>query len=178
LAAEHDGGTADALALLNALPREEARAAFLQCCAVQSWAAAMAAQRPYRDPASLLDTADSVWRELGPGAWREAFAGHPRIGERSAPAPVTGAARRWSEQEQAGMQHADADVHARLAAAQRTYEERFGHIFLICATGRSAAEMLDELRRRMGNDAETELRVAAGEQRRITRLRLEKLLAS
>jgi OHCU decarboxylase len=167
-----------ALARLNALPRAEATAAFAQCCAAPAWAAAMAALRPYPDAGALLDTADRVWNELGPDAWRDAFAGHPRIGERKAEAPTTNLAQRWSAQEQAGMRHADADAQAQLVAAQREYEARFGHIFLICATGRTASEMLDELRRRLRNDADTELHIAAAEQHRITRLRLEKLLSS
>jgi OHCU decarboxylase len=167
-----------ALARLNAASREDAIAAFTQCCAARAWAESMAALRPYRDMDALLDTADRVWEELGPGVWRAAFDGHPRIGERQAATATTDTAQRWSEQEQAGAQHANADVQARLAAAQRAYEARFGHIFLICATGRSAPEMLQELERRLGNDPDTELRVAAGEQRRITRLRLEKLLTS
>jgi OHCU decarboxylase len=167
-----------ALARLNAAPREDAIAAFTQCCAARAWAETMAELRPYRDPDALLDTADRVWEELGPDAWRSAFDGHPRIGERKPAADTSAAAQRWSEQEQAGARQADAGVQARLAEAQRAYEARFRHIFLICATGRSAAEMLQELERRLRNDPHTELRVAAEEQRRITRLRLEKLLTS
>jgi OHCU decarboxylase len=167
-----------ALERLNAAPHSDAIAAFATCCAASAWATAMASLRPYRDVDALLATADSVWQELGPDAWRTAFDGHPRIGERKAAAATTTTEARWSEQEQAGVAHADAGVQGRLAAAQQEYEARFGHIFLICATGRSAAEMLDELERRLGNDPDTELRVAAEEQRKITRLRLEKVLTS
>ena len=167
-----------ALDRLNALPDAEAVATFAQCCAARSWATAMAAQRPYRNPDTLYESADRVWRDLGPDAWREAFAGHPRIGEKKSAAAQTPTEARWSSQEQAAAQHADAAVSAELASAQRAYEERFGHIFLICATGLSAAEMLAALRLRMRNDPQAELRVAAEEQRKITRLRLEKLLTS
>jgi OHCU decarboxylase len=173
LAAEHA-----ALERVNAAPNEDAIAAFTKCCSSSAWAAVMASLRPYRDIDALLATADSVWRELGPDAWRTAFDGHPRIGERKAAAATTSTEARWSEQEQAGAGQADPAVQARLVSAQREYEARFGHIFLICATGRSAAEMLGELERRLGNDPDTELRVAAEEQRKITRLRLEKLLTS
>ena len=167
-----------ALDRVNALPTVEAVAAFAQCCASSAWATAMAAQRPYRNPDALYETADRIWRDLGPDAWREAFDGHPRIGERKSAAARTATEARWSAEEQAAAQHADAAVSAELAAAQRAYEARFGHIFLICATGLSAPEMLAALHARVRNDPQTELRVAAEEQRKITRLRLEKLLRS
>lgn len=167
-----------AIERLNALPYGEAVDTFAQCCAAAAWAHAMAGLRPYADTSALLDTADRVWSESGETAWREAFAGHPRIGEREAAAPAGATAQHWSEQEQARVLAADADVRAELAAAQREYEKRFGHVFLICATGMSAPDILAALRRRLGNDRATELRTAAEEQRRITRLRLEKLLTS
>ena len=167
-----------ALDRLNALPADEAVATFAQCCAAQVWATAMAAHRPYRNPDALYETADRIWRDLGPDAWREAFHGHPRIGEKESAAARTATEARWSAQEQAAAQQADAEVSAELAAAQRAYEARFGHIFLICATGLSAMTMLGMLRLRMRNDPQTELRVAAEDQRKITRLRLEKLLRS
>jgi OHCU decarboxylase len=169
---------AHALERLNALPRADAAAAFRQCCAAPAWVDAMVAGRPYDSVDALLDTADRIWQQLGPPAWRDAFAGHPRIGETKPAAAAGATAQQWSAQEQAGVRHADADIATELAGAQRAYEARFGHIFLICATGLSAGEMLDALRTRLGNDADTELRVAAEEQRRITRLRLEKMLGS
>jgi OHCU decarboxylase len=109
-----------------------------------------------------------VWWSLGPDDWREAFAHHPRIGER---------AEGWSAAEQAGVAGAAGDVRAQLAAANRAYETRFGHIYLVRAAGRGADELLALARARLANDAETELRVAAEEQRQITRLRLERLFA-
>ncbi|CAN5718490.1 2-oxo-4-hydroxy-4-carboxy-5-ureidoimidazoline decarboxylase [soil metagenome] len=183
----------DALRRLNALTQAEAEAAFAQCCAATAWSREMTRRRPYSDRAELLETADRAWQELGPDAWRDAFRGHPRLGEKGvatvsstadgssaqeqAGASTQGQAGAWSGQEQAGVQHAGEAVRAALIEAQHAYEARFGHIFLICATGRSATEMLDALRARMLNDADTELRVAADEQRMITRLRLERLLA-
>lgn len=167
----------DGLRRLNELPFDGAVAALLQCCHAHAWAEAVAAQRPYASRAALFDAADRAWLQAGASAWREAFAGHPRIGERAhAASGVT--QRHWSEQEQSAAQRADAAVRAELADAQREYEQRFGHIFLVCATGRSAEEILASLRERLHNDPDTELRVAAEEQRRITRLRLEKMLTS
>jgi OHCU decarboxylase len=157
---------------LNALPPAEAEAAFLACCGSQVWARHMTDGRPYADTAELLETADRIWWSLEPADWQEAFAAHPRIGERK----VMGEGRfhRWSEQEQAGAASSEAAVLAELAEANRIYDERFGHIFIVCATGKSAGEMLGLLRSRLDNDPDTELCVAAEEQRKITRLRLLK----
>jgi OHCU decarboxylase len=168
----------DGLGRLNALPYDDAVAAFMQCCAARAWAHRMAGGRPYGSVSELFALADRAWDELGPSTWREAFAGHPRLGQEKADSVPGGSAPRWSAEEQAGVQRAAADVRTELAEAQREYEDRFGHIFLICATGLGADEILVALRERMRNDAETELRVAAGEQARITRLRLQKLLNS
>jgi len=165
------------LAELNALPADEAERALLDCCGSRAWAHAMTAARPFADEDGLHRAADDAWDRLGSGDRLEAFAAHPRIGER---AHAAAAARHagWSAQEQAGAASATDQVARELAELNRAYEARFGHVFLICATGRSAAEMLGELRRRMSNDAATELDVAAEEQRKIMHLRLEKLLRS
>lgn len=162
---------------LNALPADAAERALLDCCGARAWTRAMTEARPYRDEAALHAQADAAWDALGRADRLEAFAAHPRIGER---ARAAAAARHagWSAQEQAGVDAADARVTAELAELNRAYEARFGHVFLICATGRSAAEMLASLRERMTNDAETELDIAAEEQRKIMHLRLEKLLRS
>jgi OHCU decarboxylase len=142
---------------------------FLACCGSRAWARRMNEARPFRDTEHLLETADRVWWSLTPADWREAFAAHPRIGEKSG--------SRWSRQEQSGAASAQAAALAELAEANREYEERFGHIFIICATGKTAEEMLGLLRARLAHDPETELKVAAQEQRKITRLRLQKWLA-
>jgi hydroxyisourate hydrolase len=163
---------------LNALPPAEAEAAFLACCGSRAWARWMISRRPYRDTADLLETADRVWASLAPADWREAFAAHPRIGETKQDGEER--FRRWSAAEQSGAAGADAAVRAELAEANRLYEQRFGHLFIVCASGKSAEEMLGLLRQRLGNDpgtAGTELTIAAEEQRKITRLRLEKLAA-
>jgi OHCU decarboxylase len=160
---------------LNALPRTAALEEFLECCGSQVWAETMVDARPFADRKALLETADNLWVGLQAEDWLEAFGAHPRIGERAL-ADAREREARWSEQEQAGARDADSDTLAELAEMNRTYEARFGHIFLISATGRSAEEMLTALRARLDNDAATELGMAAEEQRKITRLRLEKLL--
>jgi OHCU decarboxylase len=168
----------EALERFNALPRERAAAELLKCCGSTRWAREMSAQRPFQDASALLAAADRVWRGLGREDWLEAFASHPKIGEARAARETGEEARRWSEQEQTGARAAPAEVLAQLAEVNRAYERRFSHIYIVCATGKSAAEMLALARQRLANDADTELRVAAEEQRRITRLRLEKMLNS
>ena len=154
----------------NRLPDEEAVAELLAVCHSRRWAERVAEGRPYPDLAALQRVADQVWLGLGPRDWREAFAAHPRIGSGG------GAAPEWSRQEQAGVADAGQDLAERLARGNAEYEARFGHVFLISAAGRDADEILAALQQRLRNDPATELRVAAGEHRRITRLRLERLI--
>lgn len=161
---------------LNRLGAEDARAALLACCGSSAWAREVAALRPFWDVGQLLRIGRRVWRELGREDWLEAFRSHPRIGE-SKPAADTGdEARRWSEGEQSRARAASRQTLDALAEANREYEDRFGFIFIICATGRTAEEVLAALRERLSNDPEAELRVAAEEQWRITELRLKKFL--
>ena len=134
------------------------------------WARKMMSARPFASAAAVLETADAVWDALPPLDWRQAFAAHPRIGERTGDAQAAG--------EQAGATSASAGVLARLAEANRAYEQRFGYIFIVCAAGRTAEEILATAEERLNNDPDRELGVAAGEQRHITRLRLSKLLAT
>jgi OHCU decarboxylase len=154
----------------NELPDEEAAAELLAVCHSRRWAKAVAAGRPYADLAALERAADQVWLGLSPEDWLEAFAAHPRIGQGG------GASADWSRQEQAGVGGAGQDVQDQLARGNAEYEARFGHVFLISAAGRDATEILAALTDRLGNDPATELRVAAEEHRRITRLRLERLM--
>ena len=166
---------------LNTLPEDRAVAELLRCCGSTRWARRMAAARPFASFDATLQHADTIWWSLGPDDWLEAFRSHPRIGQRGACGHATSRAastEAWPEQEQAGVRSADAAVRDRLAEANRHYEARFGYIFIVCATGKSAAEMLATLDRRLVNDPDTELRTAAEEQRKITRLRIEKLLTS
>ena len=160
---------------LNTLPAPDAERELLACCGSRAWARQVAAGRPYSDLDALLATSDRVWSRLSPDDWREAFAKHPRIGERAA-ATATASEQRWSQGEQSRAQESPASVLAELAMANAEYEERFGHVFLICATGRSADEILANARSRLQNDPDRELAIAAEEQRRITHIRLRKLL--
>jgi 2-oxo-4-hydroxy-4-carboxy-5-ureidoimidazoline decarboxylase len=164
-----------ALERLNALAAGEARAAFESCCGSRAWIERMVAGRPYASVGRLLDHAGEAWWALGPGDWREAFAHHPRIGDReSLRRRFAGAAD--PAREQASVAAADEATLAELAAGNRAYEERFGYIFIVRAAGRGADEMLAALRARLGNDPADEIRIAAAQQLEITRLRLERLV--
>ncbi|HKA86948.1 MAG TPA: allantoicase [Haliangiales bacterium] len=151
---------------LNALPRPEAVAALAGCCGSRRWAEAMADRRPFEDLPALLHAGERVFFGLGEADWLEAFAAHPRIGERGGSC--------WSADEQAGTASAGAEALADLAAKNRAYEERFGFVFLVCATGKGAPEMLALLEERLGAPREAEIRTAAEEQAHILRLRLRR----
>lgn len=166
----------NAIARLNGLTPEEASTELRKCCGSMRWAERMSARCPFRDENELYETAEAVWWSLKPSDWLEAFRSHPKIGEKKAASPASDEARRWSEKEQSGTLDASAETLDALAEANRLYEERFGYIFIVCATGKTAPEMLALLRERLHNEPDAELRIAAEEQRRITRLRLEKLL--
>jgi OHCU decarboxylase len=161
----------DGLERFNALPAGEAEEQLYTCFAHRSWAARVASGRPYRDIDVLLAAAESAWSEFAPGDWLRVFAAHPRIGDRGGHAPAV------SEREQSGVRHASAGTLAALAAENARYEARFGHVFLIASRGRAADDILHALRQRMTNDPYTELEVAAGEQRKITRMRLIDVLS-
>lgn len=166
------------LARLNALPSAQAEADLLTCCGSREWARRVAALRPFDGEHALFDAADVVWRALERDDWLEAFRSHPRIGERKAEAGQTAREQGWSRGEQAGMDAAEEATRRALADGNRTYEERFGHIYLVCASGKSADELLSILQSRLQNPPEREILVAAGEQAKITRIRLRKLLES
>jgi len=171
----------NALKRLNGLPSDAAEAEFLGCCGASRWAREMAARRPFNDFTHLFAAADEIWRGLGREDWLEAFSHHPQIGEKRAEKQMEAGAgqplsSRWSAEEQSGTQDKSAEITARLTEGNRAYQQRFGYIFIVCATGKTAREMLAILERRLQNDASAELNVAAEEQRLITHLRLEKLL--
>ena len=163
---------------LNALPADDAERELLTCCGSRRWARAMVEGRPYAGVDDLLARADEVWWSLDEADWHEAFRSHPRIGERKAEAAQTGREKAWSASEQSGMSAAADATRQAMADGNRAYEERFGWLYIVCATGKSADEMLALLRQRLANDPETEVHAAAEEQRKITRLRLQKLLAA
>jgi OHCU decarboxylase len=147
--------------------------AMLACCSARRWAQSMVALRPFKSVETLSLTADEVWSTMEEADWMEAFSSHPRIGERK-PAPTQAAA--WSDQEQSGAASAAKDVLALLAQGNATYEQRFGFTYIVCATGKTADEMLAILERRLANDRTEELREAAEQQRQITQIRLRKWL--
>jgi OHCU decarboxylase len=159
----------------NSLPSAQTEASLMDCCGSTRWAAGVTAQRPYSSVEALHKTADTIWWKLGRADWLEAFGHHPQIGEK--PASGSGAAPQWAEGEQAGTRAATDDVKERLARANRAYRDKFGYIYIVCATGKSAEAMLAILNQRLQNDAASELSIAAEQQRLITRIRLEKLLA-
>jgi OHCU decarboxylase len=161
---------------LNELSPEQAEAEFLKCCGSTAWAKRMTAQRPFSSVAAILSEADAVWSTLGVDDWLEAFRCHPRIGEKKAEQDQSAAAKAWSEQEQSGTRDSAQGVMETLAEGNREYADKFGFIFIVCATGKSADEMLAILEERLQNEREDELRIAAEEQSKITQLRLAKLL--
>ncbi|MEO6445185.1 MAG: 2-oxo-4-hydroxy-4-carboxy-5-ureidoimidazoline decarboxylase [Gemmatimonadaceae bacterium] len=164
------------LAELNAASEEEASALLTACNGSSAWVREMVARRPFASRHTLMTAADEAWGDATEDDWREAFTHHPRIGEAKAEAAVSSDAQRWSGDEQTSSVEAAHQVRVEIAAAQRTYEQRFGYIFIICATGRSAGEILAAAEARLPNDPAVELRVAAEEQRKITASRLAKLL--
>jgi allantoicase len=163
------------LSWLNAASPEEASAALSRVCGSQRWVEGMVAARPLRSRTHLYGVAGSVWWHLGDGDWQDAFMHHPRIGADVEALRAKFAAADWCAGEQAGVEVADEATLQALAAGNLAYEERFGHIFIVCATGLSAAAMLARLEARMGNSPEVELRNAAAEEAKITRIRLDKL---
>jgi 2-oxo-4-hydroxy-4-carboxy-5-ureidoimidazoline decarboxylase len=167
----------DACRRLDALAEPEALAAFLRCCASRRWAAAMRNGRPYRVESALLAAAESAFAPLERSDWLEAFSNHPRIGDRGSLAERFPQTAEWSESEQGGVADVGEDVLDALVQANREYEARFGHIFIVCATGKGAAEMLALLRQRLPNEPAAELEIAAAAQRKITAIRLLKLLS-
>jgi len=167
----------DALKRLDALPPEQATAAFLRCCGSRRWAQAMERGRPYADGPSLLAGAERAFALLAREDWLDAFSHHPRIGDRGSLAARFPATAGWSASEQGGVRDAGEDVLDALLRGNREYEARFGHVFIVCATGKTAGEMLALLRERLPNAPAAELEIAAAEQRKITAIRLEKLLA-
>jgi OHCU decarboxylase len=163
---------------LNDLTHDEAEAEFLQCCGSTAWACGMSARRPFVGADELLRAAEEAWRNLDEEDWLEAFSRHPQIGDSKAATRQSGNEEEWSRREQSGVGAADAAARRELDELNRRYAEKFGYIFIICATGKSADEMLAALRARLQNDPAAEIANAAEEQRRITKLRLEKLLAA
>ena len=155
------------VAELDRMPESRAAPLLSSCCGSTAWVTRMLQRRPFGTFEALATTSEIVWQELSPADWMEAFSHHPRIGAGDAPG--------WSAEEQSGVSLATDTVRADLAEINRQYEERFGYIYIVCATGKSAVELLALARARLANPPGVELAIAAMEQQSITRLRLEKL---
>lgn len=155
---------------LDAMDEAGAREALSRCCGARRWVEGMLAHRPFGSWEGLMRAADEVWEGMEREDVLEAFAAHPRIG-----ADMESLRERWSAQEQSGVAGASEETLRALRDANLRYEARFGHIFIVCATGRTAGEMLALLEERLHNAPDEELRIAAAEQAKITRIRLEKL---
>lgn len=165
-----------AAARLDRAPEAEALEALARCCGASRWARAMAARRPFGSDEALLRAADEAWAAMERADVLEALSHHPRIGAnldelRKKYASTAG----WAASEQAGAAAASEATLLALRDGNLRYEAKFGHIFVVCATGKTAAEMLALLEARLGNEPDAELAVAKGEQAKITKIRLEKL---
>jgi allantoicase len=178
-----EGQLREGLRALNAMDGAALRQALTNCCGSSAWVDRMTAARPFEDLGDLWTKSEAIWRALRREDWLEAFAHHPRIGDRARAPAQSPEAHRWSVQEghsatQTPQTNTEehGKVLAALAEANRAYEDRFGYLFIVCATGRTTEEMLAMLRERLRSDPDVELATAAGEQAKITRLRLEKLL--
>ena len=161
---------------LNRLDDAGARAAFERCCGARRWVERVCAARPFRDRAALFAQAERAFHGLERADWLEAFGHHPRIGDLDALRARFASTAAWAGEEQRRASDAREETLAALADGNRAYEQRFGYIFIVCATGKNAEEMLALLRERMPHLPEAEIQIAAGEQVKITRIRLDKLL--
>jgi 2-oxo-4-hydroxy-4-carboxy-5-ureidoimidazoline decarboxylase len=166
------------LAELNAAPRAKAAEVFTACCGSSRWVSRMISRRPFASLADLLLAANEVWASLDREDWLEAFAHHPRIGERASAVAQSERGKQWSSSEQSAVTRAPEASREQQQRVNAAYERRFGYIYIVCATGKTPEEMLAIARQRLSNDPETEIEVAAEEQRKIMGLRLEKLLAA
>ena len=160
----------------NRAPADDVIEALQSCCASAAWAQAVAERRPYESIDELIAIAELQWWQLPRLEWVQAFGAHPRIGERAAATPQAGQGDAWSEEEQSAARATRATA-ARLAELNRAYEEKFGYTYIVSATGKTAEEMISIAERRMTNEPDAEVRIAAEEQARITGLRLRKLLS-
>ncbi|WP_263357515.1 2-oxo-4-hydroxy-4-carboxy-5-ureidoimidazoline decarboxylase [Acidicapsa ligni] len=163
------------LAAWNRKSAQEATGDLLSCCAANRWAAQLVALRPFADEEALYSAADQVWAEMEETDWMEAFLAHPRIGHRKTP-HASAQSSHWSQQEQSSVNTAQSGVLEELAAGNQRYEERFGFTYIVCASSKSADEMLAILNRRLPGARQAELREAAEQQRQITQIRLRKWL--
>ncbi len=165
------------LAVLNSASKVEAEEALMRCCGSARWVEKMLALRPFQSAEDLFSAADDIWSKLASEDWLEAFSHHPRIGDVESLRAKFASTATWCENEQQGVSQATEDVLHQLAALNDDYLEKYGYIFIVCATGKTADQMLQILKSRMPNNIDAELKVAAGEQAKITKIRLEKLVS-
>lgn len=168
--------TTDRLNWLNGLTQNACLEEMMRCCGASKWARALTEKRPFASSAALFAAADEVFTLLDGNDWLDAFSHHPKIGDLENLQKKFASTSGWASREQSGVEAADQQTLEKLAQGNAEYESKFGYIFIVCATGKSAREMLEILEKRLANDAKAELPVAAAEQKKITRLRLEKLL--
>ncbi|HEY6063228.1 MAG TPA: 2-oxo-4-hydroxy-4-carboxy-5-ureidoimidazoline decarboxylase [Chitinophagaceae bacterium] len=161
---------------LNILPRQQLIEELMKCCGSASWVNRMLPFIPADDMIELLEDAEEQWYQCGEDDWKDAFAHHPKIGDVGLLTKKFASTAQWASGEQSGVNLASKETIEALAEGNRLYEEKFGYIFIVCATGKSAEEMLEMLRSRLKNSPEDEIKIAADEQNKITKLRIEKLL--
>lgn len=161
---------------LNVASEKTAFDAFFACCGSTSWATQMAESRPFTSVEHVKQLSDRFWNQTTEQDWVEAFSHHPEIGDSESLKKRFASTAAWALTEQASVQYADDEILDNLAKGNRAYADKFGFIFIVCATGKSAAEMLFHLNSRLPNSRETELKIAAAEQHKITSIRIDKLL--
>ena len=160
----------------NTLPGEQLIKELTKCCGSSAWVQRMLRFIPADDMVELLEDAEEQWAQCSKEDWKKAFAHHPKIGDMDSLKKKFASTAAWASGEQSGVNSAPEETIRSLAEGNRLYEEKFWYIFIVCATGKSAGEMLEILKGRLLNDPEAELEIAADEQNKITKLRLEKLL--
>ncbi len=161
---------------LNHLPKEQLKEELFKCCGSTTWVNKMLEVFPVEDYVDLMEDAEDKWYECSEADWREAFTHHPKIGDINSLKKKFASTAQWASGEQEGVNAASEEVLKQLSEGNQQYEQKFGYIFIVCATGKSAEEMLILLQERLTNDASEEIKIAADQQMQITRIRLDKLL--
>lgn len=162
---------------INSLSSEKLGQTLTGCCGSHRWCETIASMRPFADSADLHAKADAAFEQLGDADWLDSFACHPQIGDLESLKMKFAGNDRWSSGEQSGISAADEQTLVELAEGNQKYADRFGYIFIVCASGKTAGEMLELLRARLDHAPEKELSIAAEQQRQITHLRIDKLLS-
>ena len=161
---------------LNALTQPQLKQELLKCCGSPTWAKMMMTYFPVDTMEELLEEAEEIWYDCSEDDWKEAFAHHPKIGDVESLTKKNSSTAQWASGEQSGVNVASKETIAALAEDNKKYEDKFGYTFIVCATGKSAAEMLTILQSRLSNEPENEIKMAAEEQNKITKLRFQKLV--